>query len=343
MTQKRITGIVTSDREAYDGAGVYIQNYISPTSFDDFSSSYSATVGWSFSTHEIGGLFDWTKPYAWNSPAEKRLDYLSFFAYVATYDPNDLTSIDGKELLRYWDKYPLKDESCLEIIPKKEYEVTLEDTFSSLGYDSNHGFLKHWMDFGFWDAIAGDSVDPTLFQDVKPFQALSSSALSGLSNDAISSTYYVQKSDAETIRAYVSNAEASDKTTFLFRFNKQDFFAMPGGMQNERVVGLENVDLDSFYFEEYIFEDFDIMEISFRDESDIITVLPVVMDPTIIVPDIDSPIVDPFGADKNTAEFFKKLVGYLALIFVVLLLAWVIMRFIPRRVRVTNGRRRRRR
>lgn len=343
MTKKLITGIVTSDKEAYDAVEMIIKNGISPSSYDDFKNSYSEKLGWSFGTNEVNGLFDWIKPYTWNSPGETRLDYLSFFTYVTTYDPNDFTSIDGEELLRYWKEYPLKDESCLDIVPKQTYERNFKQSFTSADYQSNHNFWDTMLDYGLWEAIYGEEVDPTLFKDVKPFQEIILSDLNTMTKDSVASTYFVQKDDVDTIRSYVANAEARDETTFLFHFNKQDFFAMPGGMQKERVSGLESVDVDSFFFKEYIYEDFDILEISLRDEQGIITVLPTVMDPTTIVPDIDSPIFDPLGVGDND-DSWKRIVAIIAVVLLVVFVIWLISKFIPKKVKVvSSGRRRRRR
>ena len=352
MTKKRITGLVTSDKAAYDACRNYIQFYIAPSSLDDFKNSYSESLGWSFATNAINSWIDLRKPVAWNSPAESPLDYVSYFGYISDFDPDETYFVDGDLIKNYWKSYPLRDESCLDIVPKQTYEILIDRPWNSVDYQSTHRFFQRMLDLGLYTAIFGDKVDDTLFNDVKPFESLSMSDLTSMTNDAIASTYYVLERDVDDIKSYVSNAEEQDETTFLFRFNKQDYFSLIGGFQKKRSYGLDLIlgdEIDSFYFEQYVYEDFDIMEISFRDEAGIITVLPVVMDPTTIVPDAESPLPDPFGAMGNFKDLFdepiKKIIGILLMAIAVIVVILVIDKLIPKRVKTTNGssgRRRRR-
>ena len=344
MEQKRITGIVTNSIEGFSDQGAiqYICSYVSPSSFYDFADDeHSETIDWCFVTKEVNGVFDWTWPYTWNAPGENRRDLLSFFTYKPAVGEK-MPPIDGDELLQYWDVHGFNDGSCVGIIPMQVYEIDINDRFNSTDYGSNHNFWQTMLDYGLGSAFKSwwDDTDETLFEDVKPFEEISLSKIDACDAAEFAQKYYILENDYDSIRSYVKNAEDSNATTFLFRFNVQDYFAIPGFL----VRGVPNPatfqDPNSFYFEEYIYKDFDIMEIHLRDEKGIVTVLPVVMTPTTIVPDIEAPPDNPLGSGSDTD--WKRIIAIIMIVLVVILVIWLITKIKPQRVKVVSSRRRRR-
>ncbi len=348
MSKEKITGIVTSNSAAYRACLPYISAGIKPSSMSDFGETekaHSETINYFFQTHV---LEDWSlsRAYSWNAPGYTVRELLTFFGYV--YDV-DSFSVSEDEMLTYWDKYGFLEESLLDSVPLDIYELDLNDTFTGLNFNSNHNFFEAFLNYGLgWRDALDDSTD---FSEVPVFAKVEAKDVSDLLDDELIAKYYLNEYDMADFKSYVNGASLTGNTVYLFRFNVQDYTSIPGFMLEEIPNILAAPDCDSYYFSEYIYRDFDILEIDLQDKYGNVTILPVISSPIDIVPDASAPFVPEFDFLGITLPSFsvndslQQILSIVALILVIALIAFLVIKLIPKRVRVKtdSGRRRRRR
>ena len=117
-----------------------------------------------------------------------------------------------------------------------------------------------------------------------------------------------------------------------------------GGIIGGALDGYEGMLLaaqNGYYSEQYLFQNFDVMSITFRDQENRLTILPVISDPTDILGDVTPP--PDLGIELPDAPDFKNVIALVAGILVFLLVVWLISKIFPKRVRVVDGSGRRRR
>ena len=333
-TEKRIDGVVTTNEAAYNAILPYILSQKFLWDYSGWSDAYLEGLPWGFGANVSGsilGVPGSIADYAYNigCPGIYRPDpAFWFFKYIPGTDLQSLIdgkiAISGEELSEWYDTYGLSDELLLNLDlthmiigdRKKEVDATLtvEDGFDMLSFSSNHNWLQELYFYGFFHGDLGEDVH--IDSSIVPVR---SSDLSGDASE-VAEKLYVFSDDIPEMKETVSAAEAADQTVYLFRFNQQQYLSMP-------VYSYENlsrVEEDSYYFQENFYQDFDILDISFRDESGIVTVLPVVHSPETIFPDVQPPAdIGTIFEEGSWQNFFRILGIILAVVLVVLIVYFI--------------------
>lgn len=193
---------------------------------------------------------------------------------------------------------------------------------------------------GFWKAIGNWFVNKGSTETVSfdALQRISTLEAGSLNASAVSEKFKVTEADAEALKSFALNA--GDDYTYLMHFAVRE-------CESDRITDAGTLDRDawfdyfdeiksignSYYFEKTVFEDFDILELTFRDEENKMSVVPVSASPIDVTGGIPSPGTDnPNEKPKadnptdwwtlfNSLETWIKVVAVVA-VFVLLFLAF---------------------
>ena len=181
-------------------------------------------------------------------------------------------------------------------------EVTIDESFSLPSLADTlpsgpNGFWKNLIKYG-WDvAWNRDDYDNSL-DNVKYIQKVTSSDIS--SNDRTASdALLVSYNDVAHLRNTVTTASRNDEVVYLLRYAaSDDFYYLP--LSTGLLDTYDNVAM----VQETVYLDFDIIELSFKDSDNKVTVIPVSTDPT----DGFTGIENPTPPDTTVSTVIKDLV-----------------------------------
>ena len=160
---------------------------------------------------------------------------------------------------------------------------------------TNHSFLTNWTMYGFWNALTGSYVVEES-DVISPILVLNKSDLEG-NTEAVSQLLKIHSSDVGDLQNLYSKAEKEASRVVLFRFAASDYFSCDLTLfdYNNDYAKIEN---QAYAAIESVFFNFDIIQLTFRNNADS-TVIPVVANPV----DIVSPVTPPspgYKTDWNT-------------------------------------------
>lgn len=302
FTQKRVNAIVTSNRIAYDAVIGYLAAGKPIDQYPGYFQGYLPALKYGFVGEQVSvplSIYNWGFNCNFNPQVLNNGKLPSMLFYVSEYDED--TRITSDDIEHFIKQYGLSNDSLLDLdglkndigpfqdpyhykIWKRDLTIPVDQSFELLSYTNNHGWLSTIRDYGLFHGNLGDDI--TIDQAIYPLDPVDFVG----DDDFISSELYVDPSDIDEMKALVDSAEKKNQTVYLFRFNQQDYRSFP-------IYSVEHADLswsvssseDGCYAEMDIYEDFDIMDISFRDQNGIVTILPVVSSPVDIYPDITPP------------------------------------------------------
>lgn len=162
---------------------------------------------------------------------------------------------------------------------KKGYnEITIysDQEYDLFSYSDTHGFWNKFNDYGIFDTLFGSTPSgDTSIKNVEPIYQVKDSDVKNI--DTMSSNLLIDKELCSDFKSFYSKQDG--RTTFLFRFAKTDYRAIP----------FENLSSCGGYFaEETVFLDFDVIHLEFFDGEEHV-VVPIVADPIDIIPSITPP------------------------------------------------------
>lgn len=209
------------------------------------------------------------------------------------------------------------------------YHAVLGDTFSFL--NDSYKADNTWWDYVTENGLFGWTAIPEeTYSDIEPIVKVTANDFRG-TDSTISQHLLVHESDVDSFKAYCNAQTALNKSVFLFRFAATDYYQSSNGMfylLGDSALDFEEVEgSDSYYAKQTIYKDFDVIDLTFKDDYGTLTVIPVVSDPTDINGGLGGA---PDPSDKVTAAIdtsFKVVFGILlgiALLFGVL---WLVNYF----------------
>ena len=222
--------------------------------------------------------------------------------------------------------YPLDSVDEGRTMGYNRYYAVLGDTFSFLNdsYKSNHSWWDYVLENGLWGWSA---IPEEAYDDIEPIVKVTADDLRG-SDSTVSQHLLVHESDVDSFASYYNAQTALDKSVFLFRFAATDYWESHGHfytVESDSVV--EHSDYDSYYAKQTIFKDFDVIDLTFKDDYGALTVIPVVSGPTTIVGGLGGA---PDPSDKVTAAIdtsFKVIFGILLGLALLLGVLWLVNYF----------------
>ena len=259
--------------------------------------------------------------YAFYSKAVNNIDSLFSFLYSKPVAGNVADSVVQKWVYDFINTYGSADmltidngrqiPACLfetyvddgRTIGYNDKTIDLADTFDLKSYDSNHSWWDKLWTFGFsWPSTNEE------YADVAPIYILKAEDVNPvLPASTISTNLLVNENDVADIQALYAHAQLNDCSVVLFRFANTDYFAKAVGR-----TGVAEKDADTYFAQETMFFDFDIIELTFNKDG-VYRVIPVVASPIDIINGITAP--------PQTFDWWKLLLMLLALILFLLILA----------------------
>lgn len=154
--------------------------------------------------------------------------------------------------------------------------------------DGDPSWWDNWQEFGFWDSIFGD-IPEEEGRSFSPIYIPKEEDFSG-SPEAIADRLMCQLSDVEKLR---SAYETEEEILVMFRFAVSDYMAAQGSTSKYETwnnPGLDDLESSPSYIaQQSVFLDFDIIQLTFKNDDEKMTVIPAVASPIDIIDPITPP------------------------------------------------------
>ena len=202
-----------------------------------------------------------------------------------------------------------------------EVNITASDQFKLSDVNTS----KNW-----WGWLFGPGsdivVDSTNTYDISAIQKVTLADFDTYSSKGIfSDKFYVDESDYEELRSYVTEAAANKKTVYLFRYYQSIYdsqearefeFVKDWAMARGTFGNYKELDTNAYIAQMWVQLDFDIIDLTFTKDG-VVTIIPVVMLPMDIAADADHPV---YTTDDNALSWWQILLAILLIVLVFILL-----------------------
>ncbi len=196
--------------------------------------------------------------------------------------------------------------------------------------DTDPSFWNNWVEFGFWDALFGNTPEQR-GDIVSPIQVITpeSSELK-LSDTQLSDELYINYADVAEFRKEcndafkVSGSEDEEKYVVLFRFAVSDYYSHEAYLADWNDNWWDDIVRGEAYMaRQEVYFDFDVIQLSFRNDEEW-HVVAAVSDPVDIVNSITPP-TEISDDGPGLLEIILAVAGLLLVIFLIYkLLSWLI-------------------
>lgn len=245
----------------------------------------------------------------------------------------------------YTDKY--KGQLVNDRYSKDLFE-RVDDGFTEVNIRSTETYkLQDKIVSGdFWEILFGDWVKEEHEYEMQAIQKVTPKDIAEVNNKKeFCSKYYIAESDYDKFNDYVTQSSAKNETTYLFRYYQSEYVcaevheakryyrnkaAFASCMfHSDCPLGhgyYDAVDTNGYIAQMWVQLDFDIIDLTFTKDN-VTTIIPVVMNPTDIAADADSPVYT--TTDGKGLTWWQILLAVLLGILVVILLLkfapWILM------------------
>lgn len=263
------------------------------------------------------------KPYL---PKNAIVSTIPYFMYTNLFQRG--APLDGLSASEFAYYYQTAGKNALTRSELKNYTVTSEDI----------GTADHFV--GFWQTILNSFQKKGSTETVSfdMLQRLTKAEAVALNATAISEKFKVTEADAEALKSFALNA--GNDQTYVMHFAVRDCVSAKitdaGTLDRDAIFDyFDEIEVgNSYYFEKTVFEDFDVLELTFRNKENKMSVVPVSASPIDVTGGIPAPGQDnPNAKPKenkdgtgwwdlfNSLETWIKVVAVVA-VFVLLFLAF---------------------
>ena len=180
---------------------------------------------------------------------------------------------------------------------------------------------KFWHDFRDWLDSDYDNPfnDPGVTDPIDTFYKVSASDFSGGTNSTNAYKLFVSEADYVKLKSFYNSIDKSEYTVYLLRFAVTDYVC--GNADVDPIIGSADYGSDNYYFEKTVFLNFDVLDMSFRDEWNNVVTLPVEAEPIDIIGTITPP---PTEDDPDPEpKWWEQLLAYLQFILIIVCFAVV--------------------
>ncbi len=245
------------------------------------------------------------------------------------YGELDVFSSEVLDNIKLKGLYPLDHVDEGRTMGYNRYHAVLGDTFSFL--NDSYKADNTWWDYVTENGLFGWSAIPEeTYSDIEPIVKVTADDLRG-SDSTVSQHLLVHQSNVDELSSYYNAQTALNKSVFLFRFAATDYYQSDNGLfylLGDSAYDFEEIEgSDSYYAKQTIYKDFDVIDLTFKDDYGALTVIPVVSDPIDIGGGLGGA---PDPSDKVTAAIdtsFKVVFGILLGIALLLGVLWLINYF----------------
>lgn len=231
-------------------------------------------------------------------------------------DRADNYAVPSSSILNQMKEY--SENSDGNLVNKKYNEALFasidnEWTNKTIYADESYTDLRDFrLDENFWNRLWGDDYIEHKTYDIEAIKRVS--ALSG-NQSADCDDYYINPSDYADFKTYCETAKKDNCTVYLFRYKTSKYVSAESEVyiKTESWLSGENVSplsSNAYFFQEYVDLDFEIIDLTFKDSDDNLTVLPVISTPVDNVggstPPIDTESDDSMAGFNTWLENTKK-------------------------------------
>ncbi|MBR2907426.1 MAG: hypothetical protein IKC26_05215 [Clostridia bacterium] len=251
----------------------------------------------------------------------KKVPYLFYVEDIVF----DEVAVRSEELKERVEQYGLVTLTGEENTVKTSYSVSVEDGYELKSFASTHSDFETFVAkiASWWQQDL--STDVYIESAIEPIDP---SALSLKSNENAADFYFVDKNDIPDLRNKCSEAAKNDETVYLLRFAqseaatyKAEIFAQDSGITVDTKK-------ETYLYSQTYYKDFDVLSLTFGDESRGFTVLGVKADPIDQVGDItltnDFPLLP--------EDWWKYLIAIVMVVVLVIVLVLAIRYFFKKSV-----------
>lgn len=243
------------------------------------------------------------------------IDYINNYTksyHHGTVQVGDRT-LSGDMFVDSVDEGRTRGYNCMTIYNNSDY------TYDLLSYDnSDRSSFEKWFSKGNLKRLP-PAVE---YKDILPIREVYGEDIYNLSADTMANEYLIYKGDADSIKDFVRENEAQNRTTHLFRFAATDYYSVP--VQSAWKDANKNYAY-GYVSRESVFLDFDVIELTFSKDG-VFKVMPVNADPIDVAGDITPP---PTLPDPDTLQWWEWLLIAIAVIIGLILLVIAIVKLFP--------------
>ncbi|MDE7088561.1 MAG: hypothetical protein K2O54_00405, partial [Prevotella sp.] len=210
-------------------------------------------------------------------------------------------------------------------------QVDTKFTDVTISSDDEYTLTDNTVSDTIWKRLFGKTVTDRKTYKMSAIQKVTTSDISNYSDKSLfCDNFYIAESDYSDFTTYVKNAAKKNETVYLFRYYQSQYvsnevteykrttewYLIGGNFGSYKVL-----DTNAYFAQTWVQLDFDIIDLTFTKDN-VETVIPVVMSPMDIVPDLEPPVSTiKYGGLK----WWQILLGIIALLFIV----WLLLKFAP--------------
>ena len=300
----KINGLITPDTDVYNNAYKYMNRLVSeqgnsniPISFCTEYSGQSVMGNYSYQGNNKYNL-----PYAIKGFGSYINKYVSVFKY--DYDTfSKFSSLEVTDLLNsIWNAKGFMDMGTVEagrIRGNQSYSVQagMDLTSQIATYASVNKRLQAWL-----KGEGGLYIQDEYYEAAESIEAIT--FIDSSKDDAeVAAELFIEEDAVDSLRVFVAEANAKNKTTFIMRFAVRDYYCAPAYVvSNGKVYGEAK---GNYYYEMTIFKNLDIFTFEFQNKYQKSTIIPVVAEPVDVIPSIET-TEDPEGNFKDLMDGIFK-------------------------------------
>ena len=245
------------------------------------------TYQWAYNTKESGSFVGYAPlekteklTFLFNKPTTEKVTSKELTDYIYSYSsssdkgylPIKNGQISADLFLDTVDNGRTRGYNCVEI--------SADETYDLMNYESNHGFFDKLFDFGFWATLTGKTPIDESVTGIKAIECVSDKQVAN--SELISSELLIDKDLVEDFELFYKESKQENRDTYIFRFASTDYKAYPIDNPNDNDNKLGYVAWET------VFLDFDIIQLEFNNGNHNL-VVPVVSSPIDIIPSITPP------------------------------------------------------
>ncbi len=182
----------------------------------------------------------------------------------------------------------------------------------------------------YWGWLFGPGSDLTVTgsntYNISAIQKITPKYFDEFGKDVFEDKFYVDASDYDELRQYVTESNAKNETVYLFRYYQSIYdsqearefrFIEDWAISRGKFGNYEEIDTNAYIAQMWIQLDFDIIDLTFTKDN-VSTIIPVVMNPIDIAADADNPVYT--TTDRKGLSWWQILLAILLGILVIILL-----------------------
>ena len=348
--------LVTGNKDIFNALSSYIGKYVDGGSKESHSSivdyaliatkaveelrdSVDAALAGYYAYNAYMSCYNGDNMYAQNY--DNVINYLRYIFYADGGDADNYT-LPAEKLIgnkaegvkgwfeTYTEKYGgrlVNDRYSKDLFSKVDTKFT-DVTISS---DDEYTLTDNTVSDTIWKRLFGGSVTDRKSYTMSAIQKVTKDDISAYSDKSLfCDKYYIAESDYSDFTDYVKNAANKKETVYLFRYYQSEYVSNEATEYKRKtewyLIGgnfgaYDVLDTNAYFAQTWVQLDFDIIDLTFTRDN-VETVIPVIMSPMDIVPDLNPPVST---VKDGGLKWWQILLGIIALIFII----WLLLKFAP--------------